>query len=68
MFYGQNRMDNLSCLQKQNTGENPRRYGVSQLPTVLSEMQTGKFGECKKTEYTSYERARRIDAEPIICE
>ena len=69
-------MGNLSCLSKQNAGENPGRYRACAFSAILSKMQTGKFSECQTTEYVSNCRAgridagtqTRIDAELITCE
>ena len=57
----------MSCLQKQNTNKVTGRYGTAKLPSLLPEMQTGNSNQCETTEYHSYQRARRTDAEPIIC-
>jgi|GEM_PF-1972652 hypothetical protein len=55
----------MSCLQKQNTNKVTGRYGTAKLPSLLPEMQTGNSNQCETTEYHSYQRARRTDAEPI---
>jgi len=72
LFNGQHRMANLPCMQEQNAGKNSQRHGAYKFPVVLSQVQAGKLGERKSTEYVNYQGARRIgrranDAEPIIC-
>lgn len=39
---------------------------IKNFPLYCPEVQAGKSYQCKKFEYFSYHRARRIDAEPII--
>lgn len=58
----------MSCLQKQNTNKAAERYRIAKLSSFLPEMQTGNFSQCETTEYHSYQRARRTDAEPMNCE
>ena len=52
-------------LRQQNAGEDTERYGARKLSAVLSEVQTRNAYQRKTTEYVSYQRARRKDAEPI---
>ena len=59
-------MDILPCMWQQNKIENTGRYRVEKLSSLLSEMQAGNANQRKTSEYHSYQRAGRTDAEPII--
>ena len=58
-------MDFMPCLRQQNANENTGRNGIKKLPAILSEVQERNANQCKTTEYVSYQRARRTDAEPV---
>ena len=59
------RMACLPSLQSQNKGKNTIRYDNKKFTAVLSKVQAGKFDRGKKFEYNDYQRAGRIDAEPM---
>ncbi len=44
-----------------------RRYRTDKFSFVLSEVQNGNFNQYKAWKSNYYQRARRKDAEPIIC-
>lgn len=43
-----------------------QRHGTGKFPSLLSEVQKRKFSDNQKRNYNHYQRARRLDAEPII--
>lgn len=51
----------------QNADENTGRHFIEEFPNILSEVQTGMFDRCCRHEDTVISRARRQDAEPMIC-
>lgn len=53
------------CNNKTRT-KNTQRHGTGKFPSLLSKMQKRKFSDNKKRNYNHYQRARRLDAEPII--
>ncbi len=58
-------MDTLPYLRKQNEVEDTGRYGTEKLPSLLPEVQTGKFDCSKEFANNRHQRARRIAAEPM---
>lgn len=58
----------LPGLRKQDPHQADISDGAAKLPPVLPQMQSGDAHQCGKISYIRYQRAGRLDAEPITSE
>ena len=56
----------MPSVRQQNTPANTVRYRTDTLSSVLSQVQERVIDQCKTANGIGYQRARRLDAEPII--
>ena len=66
--HGKTRLDFMPGVRQQNTPANTVRYRTDTLSTVLSQVQERVIDQCKTANGIGYQRARRLDAEPITQE
>ena len=55
----------MPCMQRQNPHKSKFGHHLDKIPPVLSEVQARNLSKCRASRNNHYQRASRLDAEPI---